>query len=51
MFNNDTFMWYFGIIDELIEWAVDREMYEDCAMMVRLKERVIETFDVQSLIK
>jgi hypothetical protein len=38
-------------IDELIEWAVEREMYEDCAMMVKLKERVIETFDVQSLIK
>ncbi len=38
-------------IDELIEWAVEREMYEDCAIMVRLKERVIETFDVQSLIK
>jgi hypothetical protein len=38
-------------IDELIEWAVEREMYEDCAMMVKLKERVIETFDIQSLIK
>jgi len=38
-------------IDELIEWAVEREMYEDCAMMVKLKERVIETFDVQLLIK
>jgi hypothetical protein len=37
-------------IDELIEWAVEREMYEDCAMMVKLKDRVIETFDVQSLI-
>lgn len=38
-------------IDELIEWGVEREMYEDCAMLVKLKERVIETFDVQSLIK
>lgn len=37
-------------IDEIIEWAVEREMYEDCALMVKLKERVIETFDVQSLI-
>lgn len=37
-------------IDELIGWAVEREMYEDCAMMVKLKDRVIETFDVQSLI-
>jgi hypothetical protein len=38
-------------IDELIEWGAERELYEDCAMLVRLKERVIETFDVQSLIK
>ena len=38
-------------IDELIEWAVEREMYEDCAMMVKLKDRIIETFDIQSLIK
>jgi hypothetical protein len=38
-------------IDELIEWAVEREMYEDCAMMVKLKERIVETFDIQSLIK
>lgn len=37
-------------IDEIIEWAVEREMYEDCALMVKLKDRVIETFDVQSLI-
>ena len=37
-------------IDEIIEWAVEREMYEDCAMMVKLKEKVVETFDVQSLI-
>lgn len=38
-------------IDEIIEWAVEREMYEDCAMLVKLKERVVETFDCQSLIK
>ena len=37
-------------IDEIIEWAVEREMYEDCALMVKLKDRVVETFDVQSLI-
>ena len=40
-----------GDIDEIIDWAVEREMYEDCAMLVKLKERVVETFDVQSLIK
>lgn len=38
-------------IDEIIEWAVEQEMYEDCALMVKLKDRVIETFDIQSLIK
>ena len=38
-------------IDELIEWAVEREMYEDCAMMVKLKERIIETIDIQPVIK
>lgn len=37
-------------IDEIIEWAVEREMYEDCALLVKLKDRVVETFDVQSLI-
>lgn len=37
-------------IDEIIEWAVEREMYEDCALMVKLKDMVVETFDVQSLI-
>ncbi len=38
-------------IDELIEWAVEREMYEDCAMMVKLKERIIDLIDIQSVIK
>jgi hypothetical protein len=38
-------------IDEIIEWAVEREMYEDCALMVKLKERIVETFDIQTLIK
>lgn len=37
-------------IDELIEWAVEREMYEDCAMMVKLKDRIIETIDIQSVV-
>ena len=37
-------------IDELIAWAVEREMYEDCAMMVKLKERIIETIDIQSVV-
>lgn len=38
-------------IDELIAWAVEREMYEDCAMMVKLKDRIIETIDIQSVVK
>lgn len=38
-------------IDEIIEWAVEREMYEDCAMMVKLKDRIIETIDIQSVVK
>lgn len=38
-------------IDELIAWAVEREMYEDCALMVKLKERIIETIDIQSVVK
>ena len=37
-------------IDELIAWAVEREMYEDCALMVKLKERIIETIDIQSVV-
>ena len=37
-------------IDELIAWAVEREMYEDCAMMVKLKERIVEAIDIQSIV-
>jgi hypothetical protein len=38
-------------IDDIISWAVEREWYEDCAMLVKLKDRVVETFDTQSLMK
>lgn len=38
-------------IDELIDWAVEREMYEDCVILNNLKERIIELIDIQSVIK
>ena len=37
-------------IDELIDWAVEREMYEDCVIMNNLKERIIDLIDIQSVI-